>query len=383
MIDPIETTMLRARVWLLMEQPFYGQIITQLENREVAWCDTAATDGRHIFYSREFIKALTEKELIFLYAHEVLHVVLHHVFRRGDREQSYWNQALDYIVNFILVRDKVGEMPKGGLYNPSFTDDFSAEELYDLLVETDHNSGGQKSFDRHLDGNGDEAGDGEPQYSEAEQGELQEAMQNMVLQAAKTVGQLPGGLQRLIDRLTKPKVNWRQMLDAVLRSTIKFDNTYMRLSRRTWSCGVILPGQDVMEKVKATVWMDASGSTSQEMVTDFLSECQGIMKTFRDFELTVGTFDTKVYNVQTFTPHNAGQIEQYRKNFTGGGGTAPSCCWNHMKAQKMQPHRVILFGDGHFGGDWGDPKFAETLFVIHSNPETTAPHGRTVHYGEK
>ena len=169
------------------------------------------------------------------------------------------------------------------------------------------------------------------------------------------------------------------MLDNVLRSAIKFDYTYTKRSRRSYSSRLILPGRNIMDKVSAVAWLDGSGSTTQEMVTDFLSECKGIMNTFRDFELTIGTFDTEVYSVMKYTPDNADEIDSYP--FKGGGGTAPSACWDYMKENEMEPHRILLFTDGLVGSDWGDEDFGvDCLFIVHSNPRIVSPWGRTVSY---
>ncbi|WP_205249372.1 DUF2201 family putative metallopeptidase, partial [Escherichia coli] len=85
-------------------------------------CKTAATDGRNLYYNREFIKALTPEELLFLLSHEVLHCVYDHLGRKGSRDHKISNMANDYIVNFTLVKERLGSMPKGGLYDDKYTD---------------------------------------------------------------------------------------------------------------------------------------------------------------------------------------------------------------------------------------------------------------------
>jgi predicted metal-dependent peptidase len=375
--DPIEIEMLKARVRLLFEQPLLGQMIMHLDMRDASdWCDTAATDGKNFYYNREFIKSLDLEELIFVHGHEIYHCALDHIFRRGDRDKDYWNQSIDFIVNYILVRDKVGKMPKGCLYNEYYTDEFSAEELYALLERTGVK---RQPMDVHLDAS-NPGRTGAPTLSPAEIDEIRDTMRSVMMQAIEATdpSKFPAGLTRILNRLRKPKINWRQMLVSVLRSTIKYDYTYTRLSRRSWSSGLILPGQDVTERVEAIAFLDGSGSTTQEMVTDFLSESRGIMKMFRDFSLTIGTFDVNVYNVRVFTPSNANEIESYE--FIGGGGTAPSCCWDYMKVNHLKPDKLIIFTDGEVGNDWGDSQYCDTLFIIHSNPGITAPYGKTVHY---
>ena len=45
----------KARVKMLLKHPFWGNLATRLKLVEASdWCSTAATDGRHFYYSTEF-----------------------------------------------------------------------------------------------------------------------------------------------------------------------------------------------------------------------------------------------------------------------------------------------------------------------------------------
>ena len=102
-----------ARVGLLLRHPFFGNMATRLIIKEATdWCPTAATDGRHLFYSVPFFAKMTNKEVEFVIAHEILHCVYDHMTRREDRDPQIHNIAADYIVNNTLVRDNIGEKPK-------------------------------------------------------------------------------------------------------------------------------------------------------------------------------------------------------------------------------------------------------------------------------
>ena len=371
----------RARIALLLDWPLFGQIILHLELKEVDWCSTAATDGRYFYYNADFIAGLTRDELVFLSGHEVLHAALEHVFRRGERDKDLWNMAADFLVNYVLIHNKVGKPPKGALYNPAYSDNYTVEELYALLEQKAVKI--EMPLDMHLDGDGDGTPDGPPQYSAEEQQAIQDNLRAALIQGVqqqeqKAPGSTPAGFLRLVDRLLRPRINWREMLDNVMRSTIKHDYSYMRLSRRSWSSGLVLPGPEILDRVEAVACLDGSGSTTQAMITDFLSECQGIMSMFRDFLLIVMTFDTEVYNVVEFTPDNADEIARY--DFHGGGGTAPSCCWRYLRTHDIQPHKLLIFTDGEVGNDWGEEGYSDTLFIIHSNPRIDAPYGQTTHY---
>jgi predicted metal-dependent peptidase len=382
----IALRMLKARVKLLLDQPFFGQIIMHLELQPADdWCKTAATNGKYFWYNTDFINSLNDNELLFLHGHEVLHVVLDHLGRRAQRDEAIWNHAADALINYILVKAKIGSMPKVGIYDPRYTDAMSVEQIYDDLLR-----GGvpiRKPLDQHLDDaimTQGEPIDGadrplSPSTSPEELAEIRETMRSVIMQAQTSdPGRMPVGLRRLVERILASRINWRQMLASTLRSTIKHDYTYTRLSRRTWSSGLILPGADVTERVEVTAFIDGSGSTTSQMLSDFLRECRGIMRTFRDFELRVATFDTEVYNVEVFTPTNAHMIDQYE--IFGGGGTRPSCCWDYLRTHRIKPDRLIVFTDGKVGNDWGEAGYADTLFIVHGDANAVAPHGRTVVY---
>ena len=102
----IRERIVQSRVRLLLKHPFFGNLATRLKLKNADdWCPTAATDGLHLFYSREFISPLTSEELDFLIAHEVMHCVYDHMERREGRDPQVWNMATDYVINGQLVRE--------------------------------------------------------------------------------------------------------------------------------------------------------------------------------------------------------------------------------------------------------------------------------------
>ena len=142
----------------------------------------------------------------------------------------------------------------------------------------------------------------------------------------------------------------------------------------------ILPAMNYADQIDVVVELDASGSISDDMLKDMLSEVKGVMTQFGDFTLTVATFDTSVYNMQVFTPQNIDEIHEYE--IEGGGGTEFNCIWEHLKDNDIEPKKLIVFTDGYPWGSWGDPDYCDTIFVIHSYPnkDFEAPFGLTAHY---
>lgn len=386
-----------ARIALLLKAPFFGNLATRLEliNAD-SWCPTAATDGRKFYYNSEFIKSLPPKQVEFLVGHEVLHAVYDHMGRRGERDPKLWNIADDYCVNQDLIDQRIGDFIPVGLHDEKYKG-MSAEEVYDDLYENAEKISIDdlldKVIDEHLDGEGDDGegddgeeqegqskGSGRPKLSEQEKKEIKEEMKQAVMQAAQASGasNLPNGVRRLINNLTNPQLNWRELIQQQIQSQVKSDYSWMRPSRRGWHMDSILPGTDLAETIDVCIAIDTSGSMGDGQLRDLLSEVKGIMESYDDFKLRVWTFDTEVFGMQEFTPDNAEEINQYEMQ--GGGGTDFTTNWTFMKENDIQPKLFIMFTDGWPWDSWGDPDYCDTLFVIHGGRDIEAPFGVTTHY---
>lgn len=402
--DPVVEKLTYARVKLLLEHPWFGQVALGLKLTEGGdWCNTAATDGRHLFYNRQFILDLTPAQVMFLVGHEIMHACYEHIGRRGHREPDLWNMAVDYIVNYTLKHSGVGEMPPGGLYDDAYTDELYGEELYEILLKNQCKV--LMPLDQHLnleepgEGEGEGSGgsgemvevtvtgqNGPPKLSKQDIEDIRNELRSAMIQAAQQAGagKVPLGIRRLIDELTEPKMDWRALLDAHIRSSVKDDYTFARLSRRTHAMTAlggrryIMPGQNFLDTVDIAITIDASGSLTNEMLRDLLSEVKGIMETFRDFKIKLWSFDTQVYNYVEIGAENINEFDTWEPG--GGGGTLFECNWAFMKEHEIDPTRLIMFTDGYPNGTWGDPDYCDTLFIVHGPRSITAPFGLTAHY---
>jgi predicted metal-dependent peptidase len=376
----------RARISLLLQQPFWGTLATRLilmdaTDDEDQWCKTAATDGRYFYYNRNWIATLNKQETIFLMAHEVEHCVYDHMGRKGSRKHKRWNAAADFVINLELHEHNVGKIPDPKTCGVQACFDVKykgmcAEEVYDELAK--QGDFDWPEFDIHL-----EPGDGRGvPMTEEERRILSDEIRNAVMQAAKSAGAggTPGGVKRMLQELVEPQMDWREILNMKLQSVVKSDFTWARCSRKMQSSGIYLPAADTTVKVKAAVAIDCSGSMSNEMLRDLASEVKGIMQQFNDFELDLWCFDTSVYGYAQFTPDNIDDIDSY--DIKGGGGTEFMCNWTFMKERGIEPERFIMMTDGYPYGSWGDEFYCDTLFLIHSDPgqRLVAPFGMTAWY---
>ena len=391
----VREKLISARVGLLLKASFFGNLATRLKliNAD-EWCATAATDGRNFYYNTRFIEMLRPKEIEFLFGHEVLHCVYDHFGRRGDRDPQLWNIANDYCVNGDLVKHNVGEKITSVpcLYDRKY-DGMSSEEVYDALYENaekiDMGKLLDQLIDEHLDGEGDGDGDqdgegkGRPRLSAEDKQAIKDEIKEAMLAAAATVdgaGNLPAGVKRLIQQLTEPQLNWREILRMNLESTIKADYTWMRASRKGWHMDAVMPGQKPDEMIDVAVMLDASGSISQDMLRDFLSEIQGIMDSFPSYKIHVATFDTNCYNPAQYDSDNLDSMIDYE--VSGGGGTDFDCIFTYLKDQEITPRRLIVFTDGYPFGSWGDAEYCDTTWILHGTTTIVPPWGTHAYYDE-
>jgi predicted metal-dependent peptidase len=395
-IDPkvdaiVREKIITARIALLLKAPFFGNLATRLKLVNADdWCSTAATDGRNFYYCTEFIQKLPPKQLEFLVGHEVLHVVYDHMGRRQDRDPKISNIAADYCVNADLIDQKVGErinvVPM--LYEPKYRG-MAYEDVYaDLMknvkqVTLDQLAG--MLLDEHLDGDGDGDGDekdgkGRPKLSQAEKDAIKDEIREAVLNAAQAAGagNLPAGVKRMIQDLTSPVMDWRELLQQQLESTFKEDFTWLKTNRRGWHLDAVLPGRKPGEMVDICVAIDTSGSISEQNIKEFLSEVKGIMESYDQYRIRVWTFDTEVYNLQEFTSDNLEDISNY--DAQGGGGTDFMANWEFMRENEIEPNRLVVFTDGMPFGEWGEEEYCDTCWIIRGNPGCEPPWGSWAHY---
>ena len=396
----VREKLITARVGLLLRASFFGNLATRLKlvNAD-EWCPTAATDGRNFYYNTRFVNMLKPKEIEFLFGHEVLHCVYDHFGRRGDRDPQLFNIANDYCVNGDLKKHRVGEFITSVpcLYDAKY-EGMSSEEIYDILYENaekiDIGSLIDKLLDEHMDGDqdgngsgdgedGDKNGKGRPKLSAEERQKIRDEIKEAVLAAAAAsdgAGNLPAGVKRLIQDMTAPKMNWRELLRMQLESTIKSDFTWMRASRRGWHMDAVMPGMKNDELIDIAVAIDASGSIGERMLKDFLGEVQGIMDQFSAYRIHVLTFDTEVYNPVTYNSDNLDSICDYE--ISGGGGTDFDCVYNYLKENEIEPKRLVMFTDGYPFGSWGDENYTETVFILHGTTTIVPPWGQYAYYDD-
>ena len=401
-----------ARVGLLLRHPFFGNMATRLQIKSAdVWLGTAAVDGRNLYFNTQFFNKMSNKEIEFVIAHEILHCVFDHLGRRLDRNAMIYNIAADYIVNNLLVRDRIGTKPTFiDCYQNFKYDNWSSEDVYDDLYEDAKKNGEEflkqlgEMLDEHIDWEGDDSKPGDsggpangggddptskesssqPVYSKEDLKKIKDEIKENMISAVQTsgAGNVPGEVARMFKDLTEPKMNWRELLRQQIQSTIRSDYTFARPSRKGQMSGAILPGMNVQDTIDICISIDMSGSIGEIQGRDFLSEVKGIMDEFPDYNIKIWCFDTQVYNEEDFSSDSGTDLTEYE--LMGGGGTEFMCNWEYMKDNDIQPKKFLMFTDGYAWDSWGDEDYCDTVFIIHSNRDKNleAPFGHTAHYEE-
>lgn len=361
---------------------------------------TAYTDGRDEGYSRAFIEQLNDAELRFLVLHENYHKLYRHlhIWRwMYEEDAELANMACDYVINLKLVDDNQDGFATmtGALTCGCYDDKYrgmDAAQVYRELREDDprknlqgqgdgtgagttgdDNTGvGQQSFDEHK-------WDDAKELSEDEKRELAKEIDEAIRQGALAAGKLGNGMDREMQELLQPQVNWREVLRDFVTDTCSGSDysSYNKLNRRWVHLGIAMPS-GVTERVnELTVLCDMSGSIGQREQTIMLTEVAEVCKTVKPNKLRILYWDTAVRRDEVY---EMDQIEEFAKSTkpAGGGGTDIEPVARYMQEHGINPDAAIILTDGYLFGSWGQWA-CPTLWCILDNKSAKPPVGKTVH----
>ncbi|MBN2570305.1 MAG: hypothetical protein JXB42_12830 [Deltaproteobacteria bacterium] len=328
----------KARAGLILDQPFFASLALRLRVEVNESRETMSTDGKVLAYNSAFVNALPLDQLKGCIAHETMHLACCHHTRRGEREPKKWNVACDYAINQILV-DSGMALPDGALIDPAFTG-MSADEIYNRIPDCPPESGNDPGGCGEID---DFKGPEGKEPSPAEVAQEEQNWKISVVQAtqqAKAMGELPGGLERLVSEIVEPKVNWREVLRRFVDQSAKNDYTWTRPNRRYMHSGLYLPALYSNELPPIVIAIDTSGSIDDDLVNQFATEVNAILQ---DHKTTCNVLycDTRICGVESFTSDDL-PIKFKPK---GGGGTDFRPPFEWVDKQGITPACLIYLTD--------------------------------------
>ena len=361
---------------------------------------TACTNGRDERYGRAFVKELSDKELNFLVAHEGYHKMYRHLTtwrKLHDEDHSLANSACDYVINLQLqdidpsetliamprYKDGPHKGKRMGLCEERFRN-MNTKQVFDILKQEKKDGGG---------GGGDGEGFDEHDWADAKNmsdadkkellKEIDQAIRQGIMAHQKIAGTGAGGLDRELEGLLEPKVDWREVLREFVKATCnaKDASSWRRPNRRFLSTGTYMPSM-IGEKVgHLVVAIDTSGSIGSSELAEFLSEVKGIAEEVNPEVVDLLYWDCNVAAHEVYEGSEVSNIVSSTKP-RGGGGTSPSCVSAYLKEKAIVPECIIMLTDGYVGSDWGSEWTAEVLWCIVGGNDEVAPNGKTVHVKE-
>lgn len=422
-MDDATKRMGKAAAQLLFQQPFYGVCFLNMRRVETRRVPTMAVNGVHLFYNPDFVAELSDAELQFVIAHEVLHIALAHIPRKGGRVHSRWNVACDLAINPELV--KAGfTMPKGknaGLLDPKF-DGMTAEDIYEALPADPPPSGGagQPGAGQPQPGDGEGEGGGgaaagikpelaadpgrcggmlpTPENGDGSDGSNPERVardweviaRQAVTQADaakrkggdKAGGHIPESVRRWIEELNAPVIDWRETFRRFVGDGVSDDVSWDRPNRRLVSSGIYVPGLRRDRVNRVLVLFDTSGSIGGAELTADAAEAKGMLDDAGVSAMVWACVDTRIRSHGVVSA-----VEELPDiDFAGGGGTnfAHAMEW---AATIPDVACCVFFTDG-LSSDFGaEPPFP-VLWCGHGKRErwdaiaARIPYGESVYRGE-
>jgi predicted metal-dependent peptidase len=339
----IQTVLVRLFTGKDAKSPFFATLGLRLKAYPDWECETACTNGSELRYNPDFITQQDIPRAMGLMAHEIMHNVQKHFARRGGRDPSRWNEATDAEIN-PLLRDAGFSLPEGAIFPgegkyANLPKDANAERYYDLLPERKQDDGGDQDGPQDPGGCGavEDAGD------KAEQAQAAAEMDVAVVQAAeaaKARGELPGGLDRLVQEIVAPKVNWRDVLRELVSSFAKNDYTWTQPSRRYIPMGLYLPSLRSEELGDVTLAIDTSGSIGQKELGLFAGEAQGIFESYK-CAVRILYHDSEVVREERWEPSDG----KLTLTPCGGGGTDHNCVFDRINESGELPTALVCLTD--------------------------------------
>ena len=234
------------------------------------------------------------------------------------------------------------------------------------------NGNGNGQFDDHSFWEGDD-----------DMGSQRDAWMNRMVEATdiiasmpnsgKSRGTIPAGVERIINEIKNPILDWRTILNDFVQEDI-CDYSFSPPDKRMEDSPFFLP--DFNEKDESAqnllFMIDTSGSMSDGAITDCYSEIYGAIQQFNG-KLTgkLGFFDAVVVEPVPFEDEDEFKIIRPK----GGGGTSFHIIFDYVKEKMMDepPVSIIILTDGY--APYPDEAAAMDIPVlwIINNKEAQAP----------
>lgn len=308
-----------------LREPFIAAVVSTIPRSIVDDSAefTAATNGKYFKYGSQWGDQWDDEQLFGLVMHESLHVILMHMWRRGDLDPGLWNTANDAIINRIIL-NKGYRIPEGGVIINWVQESHDSDDVYKKLMEDAQKQPKGGKGKGTPNGGWDDQGDIEDAPDEATKADV-EARIITAAKMARECGDKSALLDRILGEVGKPTVNWQDEMRAMMVSTARNDFSYARFSRRFIGRGMYLPALRSEEMGGLAIGFDTSGSVDQRMADQIAAEIQGIVDDTNPEWVEVVYCDSSIAGTQRFE-----RGEPIALKVQGGGGTRFKPVFDHF-----------------------------------------------------
>ena len=338
----------KTQVFLGKNGSFLGSIMCSVN---FAWADdieTAATNGVTLWWNPQFYLSLKPEVRKSVLLHELWHVALLHMLRRGSRDPRIWNYAADIVINNMLIAEGCSFEGVSPWADTKYTD-WPTEDVYDALFEEEEanqlspSPSPQYQWTNPISNKGDEGDIIEPGNGTEDGNTVHTIINNVVAAthaaAMSGCGNLPGEVQTTLKTFLSPKLPWDRLLNNFFNELSHEDYSWSRPNRRYQD--MYLPGMiNQREGLEHVIYyLDVSGSISDGDIIRFHSEFKYVKEAFEPEKMTMVQFDTKIQKEDVFLKDD--KFEE--THVIGRGGTSLICVRDHIIEHK--PTAVVVFSD--------------------------------------
>lgn len=373
-----------AKFRLFNKSPFWGSILFNLPVIIDEKCPSLAVDGNSLFINPKFWDSLTDKQQLGVLCHEIGHLFLGHIWRRGTREDmcidpktgqivTLWNLAADVTVNNMIINEGRFELPTHAFTRTDLQNK-STEKVYEILKKQIPKMTDKELQDLINSVYNDKSkwGNGNKTKSREQEAKWKN-IGKQAMEQAKSKGKLPSGLDRMFKEL-EPKEDWRQVLLSYVQPYSN-DYSFNPTDRRFLDEDFALPDIQMGEKIDwLAIAIDTSGSIQENELNAFISEIRAIL----------GSFD-KIKVQLTFCDASASpfvELEEFDKSKikpTGGGGTDFRPVFELIKKEQSNPVALCYFTDGFGEFPTKKPDY-DVIWISTSGNDVTYPFGKKLPY---
>ena len=365
--------MSRGSTRLVIKFPFYGSVCLGVKVKPDASVSTMCTDGKSILWSPDFVDTIDQEQTVGTIAHEVLHIILKHPLRRGNRDLLLWNIATDFAINQILV-DAGFKLPEGVLIDPQYKG-LTAEAIYDRLPEDAKEQYGDAVIGEVKDAKKDDGSD----MSQAEVKQMEADIDAKIMMAAtgaKAVGKMPAFVKDLIEEMERSQVDWRNVMRRFVGGDQPDDYSFRRLHKKMYHMnGMISPTIEKIGAGDVVIGIDTSLSVCKRELSFFLGEINAISEDLKPRSITVITCDARVQTVKRYE-----QGEEIQMIEIGGrGGTEVKPVFDYIEKHQLPVDNMVYLSDMEIFDYPENPPHYPTLWVSSSMRSDPAPWGETTY----